>query len=225
MLRAEVLAVRGHLDQARSLLDRALAKQPEQVELWVALANLISRSQKPEEALTILDDAEKRLGDKVELRQARAGYWTRKGGAEALAALAKLESDVGKFNADDLTSLQRELATDYLRLGKDRDAERIWKVLALSQPDDLNVRLTLFDRAMKGGSAKAATDALDQIRRIEGEDGSLWRYGRAVLLIDRYRMSSKDRSLLTQARSDLRRRWPLSGPPGRVCRWRGPRST
>jgi len=202
-LRAEALAAQGRLDQARALLEGAIAKQPDQVDLWVALANLAGRGEKPEAALAVLDDARKRLGDRVELRQARIGYWARQGGDDAPAALAALEGDAKAFNDEDRASLRRDLALAYARIGKEGESARLWKLLAAQQPDDLNVRLTLFDLAVRAGDPKAARDALDPIRRIEGEDGSYWRFGQALLRIASVRADAKDRAPLAEARADL----------------------
>ena len=202
-LRAEALAAQGRLDQARDLLEKAVAKQPEQVDLWVALANLAGRGEKPEAALAVLDDARKRLGDRIELRLARIGYWARRGGDGAPAALANLEADAKAFNDEDLASLRRDLALAYAQIGKADEAARLWTLLAAQQPDDLNVRLTLFDLALRSGDAKAAPEALDQIRRVEGEDGSYWRFGQALLRIAAVRANPKDRAPLAEARADL----------------------
>ena len=152
--------------------------------------------------LSVLDEARKRLGDKVELRLARASYWARKGGDGAPAALAELETGADKFGDEALASLRRELAGSYARIGRPKDAERLWRDLEKQLPDDLNVRLTLFDLAVRAGDDKSARGALDEIRRIEGDRGTLWRFARAVLLLEQSRRT-KDRKPLAEARADL----------------------
>ena len=203
ILRAESLAIQGRFDKAMALLDQTLAKQPDQIDLWVAKANLIGRGDRASEALTILDEAGRRLGDRVELRLARVGYWSRAGGDGAAAALAVLESDAGKFDEEGQASLLRELAIAQGRIGKEGESARLWKRLAGLRPEDLNVRLTLFDLAVREKNREESRAALDQIRRIEGEDGSLWRYGRALLLIDQVLADPKDRRPLAEARAEL----------------------
>ena len=202
-LRAEALAAQGRLDQARALLEAAVAEQPEQVDLRIALANLLGRGEKPEAALAVLDDAGKRLGNRVELLQARIGYWARQGGGGAPSALASLEADAMAFRGDELAALRRDLAQAHASLGKDAEAVRLWRLLAEQRPDDLDIRLTLFDLALRARDTKAAGEALDQLRRIEGEDGSLWRFGRALLQIAKVRENPKDRAPLAEARADL----------------------
>ena len=205
MLRAESLAAQGRLDQARGVLDKAIEAGPDQVDLWVALASLVGRGADPEEAQRVLDRAAARLGDRVELRQARVDHWARRGGDAAPAALASLEQGAEKFDAEGVAALRRELAAAYARLGRPQDAARLWRALAASQPEDLGARLALFDLARRAGDTAGAEAALEQTRRIEGEDGSLWRLGRALLLTDRVRRRPADRAPLAEARSELDR--------------------
>ena len=110
ILRAESQAVQGRLDQARALLDQALAKQPDQVALWVALANLVGRGDRRGRHWPSWKMPGSGWGTRSSCAVARAGYWARAGGDEAPAALAKLEADTGKFDEEGLATLLRELA-------------------------------------------------------------------------------------------------------------------
>ncbi len=203
ILRAEAMVAQGQIDQARALLDKAIAKAPDQVDLWVALANLVGRGEQPEKTLSVLDDAREKLGDRVELRQARVNYWARKGGDEAYPALKETETGSEALDPEGLVALDRDLATAYSRLGKPADAERLWKQVAEILPDDLDARLALFQLALRSEDRTAVAEALDQIRRIEGESGSFWRFAKASLLIDQFQASPKDRAPLQEARGEL----------------------
>ena len=88
-----------------------------------------------------------------------------------------------------------------------------------TRPDDLNVRLNLFDLAVRAGTGPPRA-ALDQIRRIEGEDGSYWRYGRALVLITVSRRPDRG-PWRRPARSWSRSGW--GARRGRWCRSRWPR--
>ena len=70
ILRAEAMAAQGQIAQARDLLDKAIAKAPDQVDLWVALANLVGRGEQPEKTLSVLDEAREEAGGP---RRAAAG--------------------------------------------------------------------------------------------------------------------------------------------------------
>src|SRR5262249_5885660 len=78
--------------------------------LWTGLSVLEEQAGRPEAALALLDEADRRLGDLVELRQARALHWARRKGPEALEALAALERGLAKCSPEDRPLLQTTLA-------------------------------------------------------------------------------------------------------------------
>jgi tetratricopeptide (TPR) repeat protein len=90
LLRAEALSARDQHEQAEQLLTRARDQQPRQVAYWTALAGLAELQGKPATILALLTEAEKHVGDRVELRLARATYWASHGGPKARAELLRL---------------------------------------------------------------------------------------------------------------------------------------
>lgn len=205
ILRAETLVARKDLKAARTRLRQALDRHPDQIVLWTALANLTERDQGGKAALEVLDDAGKRLGDRLELRLARSNFWARQGGPDAPSALAALEKNIEAFTSDQRDRLERELGAAYTRVGQADDARRLWSELADRQPGDLNIRLLLFNLAMTRADADEATRRLDQIRAIEGDNGVFWRFGQARLLIEQVRKDPTNRKALTEARDLLAR--------------------
>ena len=202
VLRAEGLSARKQLEPARQLLEAALGKHPDEVELWVALSVLAVRRDRPEEAIKRLDDAEKRLGDRVEIRLARARFWGGRGGPDAPTELGKLTANSSKFSAVERFQLYSGVADGYLRLADLTAAVALWTELAKEQPNNLQIRLVLFDSAVQTADVAAMDRTLAEIRRIEGEDGTLWRYGRARVLMQNAK--SKDDPAFIEARSLLK---------------------
>src|SRR5271157_2385517 len=68
LLRVDMLAARDRLEDARSLLAAAQAKDPQNLQYRLALARLTQRQGKGPLALQILDQAEKDLGDRKSTR-------------------------------------------------------------------------------------------------------------------------------------------------------------
>jgi tetratricopeptide (TPR) repeat protein len=204
ILRAEALAARGRLDQARDRLLQARTSEPKRVEPWIALANLAGSRGNPEATLSILDEAQGRLGDRVELRLARANYWTRRGGGDARKALEPLAQDLDKIAEGDRNRLEDGLAEAFARLGDVRRAEQLWTRLAERRTDDLRVAIKLFDLALQAGDRagdRTLSQAVERLHRIEGEDGAYWRFGEASRLV---RLAGQgDSKRLDQARSLL----------------------
>ena len=77
----------------------------------------------------------------------------------------------------------------------------MWGRLAKRQPDNLGVRLLLFDAAVQNGKDDAAGRCVGEIKRLEGEDGTWWRYAQAARLMAR--ATRGDRSGLAEAAAHL----------------------
>jgi cellulose synthase operon protein C len=184
ILQAEVLALKKEPDKARAKLEKSADdKAPRPVEVWAALAALEDSQAKPEAALALLDAAERQLGDRVELRLARARHWAGRNGDEARKALDRLLSGADKFTAEEQQALLRGVATAYARVGATDEAQRLWDRLAEQRQDDLSVRIAQFDLALAAGNDAAVEPILQAMRGIEGEEGTVWRYARATHLL------------------------------------------
>jgi predicted Zn-dependent protease len=197
LLRPEMLPLAA-LPQERSL-----------AALWVAVSVHEQRSGRAEAALRLLDEADGRFGHLVELRQARMRYWARQKGAEAVKALAELESGLGKLPPEDRRQIQTTLAQAYMNMGQTDRARQVWQVLAEDHPDDWTVRLILFDQALEKNDDSAMDALLEQLRQIEKADGVLWRDAKLQRLLAK--ATQGDRSVLPEARqlvAEIATRWP-----------------
>jgi tetratricopeptide (TPR) repeat protein len=192
LLRALALRLQNQPERARAVLDAARIQFPERPEVPAALADLAGSRGDSDGALGILDEAKRRLGDQVELRLARARCWAGQGSPEAALRLGELERDADKFSAPDQAQLFGGLADLYARSGDSRQAQRIWERLARTDPYDLRSRLQLLDCALRDEDESSIGRLVEEVRRIEGEDGSLWRYGEAVHNLALARRGNRD---------------------------------
>ncbi|MCI0743396.1 MAG: tetratricopeptide repeat protein [Gemmataceae bacterium] len=202
LLRAEVLAGKDQLAQASDHLSAAIAKHPDKVELWGARAAVLQRQEKWQEAVALLDEAEKKLGKRVELRLARARLCVQRGGDQAAQILQTLTQEAEDFQERDWQQLAKGLAQSWLRIGRKKEAAALYTRLAERDINNLSVRLALFDMALQAGQMDEVQRVLAEIRRIEGEDGTLWRLGEAWRLLRQAREAKQKpadevRTLLT----------------------------
>ena len=228
LLQAEFLAGQGKLEEARSVLHYALRTDPNQLDAWIALAELVDRDENSNQALTVLDKAQAKLGDKVEIRLARASYWSKRKGAAAHQGLAQAEAgwDLAGFSFDGKAKLLRGLAKSYAMLDDLKKVAQIWNQLAQLRPWDLDVQLVLFDLAIRNGEEGEMGAVINDLKKLERFEGTLWQYAQASLLIwreDQSKMQRKEvdntklqeaRRLLTQA-AKKRPNW------GRIVRLEG----
>jgi len=203
LLRVEALAAQDKLDDATRLLEKARQEQPKEVGFWTALAALAERRGKADEARHLLDEAQRQAGDTVALRLARARSCLQHPDKEASLAVRRLSADWERFSPEDQVKLLGGLAVIAFRLRDLPEAERLWGRLAElpRHANDVHLRLLLFDLAMHGGKEQAVARRLDDIERIEGSRGTLWRYAEASRLIWLAKQGKK--AALEQARAHL----------------------
>lgn len=209
-LHAGCLALQGQNKAAVELLQNAIAAHPKEVRPRTAMAKLLLRQGKTEDAFNVLEQARAELGVRFELQRELVAYWAEAGGPSAKYALRGIEATAGKLSATEKMRLLRELAAAMQKVGDKQGAEMVWLQLAAEQPHDLRCRIALFDLYLSDGRDGDAAKLIEALRKIEGEEGIYWRLadaGRCIWLAHQ-----GDKSKLGEARqqlADIARRYPL----------------
>jgi tetratricopeptide (TPR) repeat protein len=201
VLRAEALRLRNQPEQARAALEAVKSQFADRAEIPIALADLAGIQGDSEVALRILEEAGRQFGDRVDLRLARARCWARRGTSETAVRLGELEQDLGGLTPADRARLLGGLAEVYSSAGDSRQARRLWTRVADADPNGLNLRLLLFDGAVRDEDEALVQRLLADIRRIEGEEGALWRYAEAMHALELARRGN--RKVIADARTRL----------------------
>jgi tetratricopeptide (TPR) repeat protein len=89
------------------------------------------------------------------------------------------------------------VAAAWFERGEFREGDRLCRWLASRPATDLAARVRLLEVALQGGADDAVADLVAQVRRLEGEEGTWWRYGEAARLV--LRAQRGDRSGLQAA--------------------------
>ena len=204
LTRAAMLVGQDRLSLANEVYSNLKDRHPDRVDFWLLLTDLRLREGKPAEALSLLDAAREKLGDRVELRVARAYHGAKFGSLDDAETLKSLEADASKYSDIDQTRLFRAISAAYQRLGSRRDAARLWTRLAELEPDDLDVQFSLYQTSLQSGdetAAAAAANALSAIRRVDGPDGPVAMVSSALPLLTTARTG--DSSRIAETRSLL----------------------
>jgi tetratricopeptide (TPR) repeat protein len=204
LLRAEMEAARGKPAEAQTLADSARQRFPRDVRCWVASAELLKQRGKFEPASALLDQAEKSLGDSVDLRRERAKIAIARGGADLVKELDRLSRDTGSFPSQDRQGLLKALARELARFDDGLAAAgRIWSEVAALDPNAIEPQLhrldvayqvaTKAEVARKANPQQAREQAnaaraevqriIDVIKQLDGADGLNARYQEARYLI------------------------------------------
>jgi tetratricopeptide (TPR) repeat protein len=200
ILRAELLTGDDQYLEATELLEQARQQRPEEPKLWAASADLAARQGQWDSAFATIEEGRQQLGDSLELRLAACRLVWARGGASAAQQLAALAQDLKKLRPDEQIRLLRHLGDAFHRLGDSARAKQVWAKIAEQQPRDLRIRFLLFEQALTDGDGKVARELATELKRLESDNGILWRYAQAALLV---RDAKGDRQALAQARTNL----------------------
>ncbi len=206
VLRIDEYAERDRYAEAKRLLDEADRRFPKSANPRLARANLYGKQGQFDAGLAVLEQARKELGDKVDFRIQAARLIGQRKGAGMVQAITALAEDASGFSKDDRHNLLTGLATELLRLQEYEGASRLLERLAVDEPNNMEVLLTLLDLQFQVGDRDRISSLISQIRTLDGEEGILGRYcevRRMIWLAKRESDANKRESLRTSARELL----------------------
>jgi Tfp pilus assembly protein PilF len=179
LARAEAQVFRGRLDEAQALLREALKRDAAQLGLWAALADVAAHQGDAAGGRRVLADARRHLGDSFELRLAVVELCTR-ADRETLAELRALEQGLDSFTAEQRDRLLIALVARFFEIGEVAEGARLCRRLAAAPAADWSQRLALLDLVLQSGDDTLTAAVIADLRRLEGEEGTWWRYGEAA---------------------------------------------
>jgi tetratricopeptide (TPR) repeat protein len=198
ILRAEVQAAQRQRKAARRTLEKGVEDYPDSIAMRLALAALEQSADRWDTADRLIAEARKKFGDRVDVRVARLRYLIQRHGVEAYDEVRALEREPLTGETEQKQRWRTSLAAAYYTLGKSADAGRLWQQAVEAEPDNILLRMFLFDLALADSDDARMQQLLAEIRRIERSDERpLWRYGEATRLVMQARKG--DASSMTQA--------------------------
>jgi tetratricopeptide (TPR) repeat protein len=182
--------------------------------VWVALAR-VGQDGKPDTAGKVLDEAQKKVGNTVELRLARAGLLLARAQPVTPADLDALAAGTENLPAADRYKLLSGLGQAAGRLadragdmpaGKDLRAAalKLHRAAADAQPRDLAARAALLDQGLAAGDQAVVERALNEMAAVEGDTGPVGSLGRIAIGLPAVRKMS-DPTARAIAIRDLRK--------------------
>lgn len=221
VMKAQLHLAKGETAEAEALLRQARASDPRDaaaVTIWTASADVGLTRKDYAGALRLLDEAQAKLGDSLELRLARSRVLAARGGAGMADSLVGLTENAEALGNDQQLALLEAVGGELVRRGESAAAEKVWARAAALRPQDLRPRIQLLGLAfqtkansgpedLKAAEAKIEK-ALAEIRKVEGPDGNtlrhgqieyaLWRAERAGDEADKLRHVAEARALLSE---------------------------
>ncbi|MBC7352518.1 MAG: tetratricopeptide repeat protein, partial [Thermogutta sp.] len=202
VLRAEIAVADNQLQQAETILEQAQNEDPDRVEVGLARVALAQHLGQFAEAEKLLQELTAKFGESAEILVSRARLAARRGEEQAKQVFREIAKAAEKLSDEDRQRVLSVLVGYSIQFS-DFDAARQWCAeLSRLAPNNLKVRLLLFDLAIRAQDVASLKPVLDEIARIEGR-GPIWHYGEAVRLF--LESKGENRDQLRQALDHLSR--------------------
>ncbi len=179
---ADLLAAQNRLEEARSLLAAARAKEPGKLRYRLALAGLARPRGRRRRGLVTSTRPRRTWGPGLDLQLARLDTWGELGGEAAWAAvpawLAATRQQV-------LAAVRGRGSVIGSQRSRSGSASHPWpastgRELAGLHLDNIPNLMGLFDLAAQAADDADARDLIAKIRALEGERGTNWRLTQAT---------------------------------------------
>ena len=171
ILRAERAMLDDRPEQVDDLLEDALARSPENPRIWSALADLMLRGGRPDEALRVLDrgDRADAAGDNATLRMARARVLVALGRGQD--AQRNLVAGIDELPRSDRAMLWEALGRLRMQQADPSGAKRAFQAWAKLSPESPDPLLALLELALKSGDFGAANTLLALLSNLSALSG------------------------------------------------------
>jgi tetratricopeptide (TPR) repeat protein len=169
---AQSLLLQNKPAAAEAVLVEGIARDPKRLQSWIALAHLFSVTDL-DAAWMILEEAQRKLGDRADLRLAKAQLLINVAQSPDIAALLRLADGAEGLTPVERYTLWKGLGSVLASLGKNANAAELLKKAASEQPFDLDVRFALFDLASRAKMSALAEKMFEEIRKLDGDTGAV----------------------------------------------------
>lgn len=182
LLRAEALSAQGEFQRAEQLLEQTCERLPNEPAIWIGWSRAVRENGRPDRALEIIAQAEEQLGEQVLFLLERIVHWQQVAGEQANRELLRIREEIATRPTAEQDRLLKALASAFAASGQFAEADDALAQLIERNPGNLSLWLLRLDIALSSKEPDAAQNISVEIRRLDGEDGSHWRYAEAMRL-------------------------------------------
>ncbi len=179
-------------------------KYPKQIAPWKGLVAIAVGDKDWDKADALLMQADKALGDNVQLRLLRARYTVLRGGVDVTGRVRTLAENAEQFPEEQRLQLWCDLLNIALEIGDRKQANLLTQKIAEKRPNNVQIRYFRFEQAVVAEDLAAAEQALKEIEVVAGQD-YYWLYGQAVVLYLRSKDSKDAGPMLEKALDYLKK--------------------
>lgn len=180
-LLAETFVVAGDLDTAKRIINQQLSKTPQSPRLIFSRALIQQLAGDVTAALADVESYRAAGATDAEALTLKTLLLDRAGRLDEALEMVQLAG--AKFNAEELNVARTQLVLSLFRQNRIDEATEQLKSLARVHPDDLPIQQLAADLFADLRLDTEAEQAEQNLQRLEGEKGALWRASRAARLL------------------------------------------
>ena len=177
IMEAKISIKRRQWDDAKQLIRDASRADEEDINVQIAaiLLFLADPSEGPGRAIKLLDRLEKKWGRSLRSLQLRADILTKLRPEDVGTQLRALITEADNLTGDEAINdsqrlrFQQIIGLKFEQLGMTNDAREFYELVAKALPDNVTLRTTMFDMALRERNDEAMEKALGMILETVGD--------------------------------------------------------
>ena len=177
-----LLSESGRTKEAEQFRKDVEKNSPNDLAVIVGRINEAAKTDGIEAAIGLLEENQDRFTDQLSYRLLRCELLARHLPEKAKQELQFLEADMETFPTNRQISMVRGMGRINLLMGENKETRRLWNKLADQRPNDISVRLSMFELAMDDGDDEGMLQAQKRIAELVGEESAEWQFAEAARL-------------------------------------------
>ena len=189
----------GQPDKAKAILEKSREKNPDNIVLKLSrIAELASKDTPA--ARKELDAFQAEHGDMEPVRRLRAQMALFERGEGHVEEIKKQAENVSMFPENDQLRLWARIGQMLISVGDTKGARELWQRVADARPDDIQIRIGVFELSLQQDDRAQQERALDQLRDVVGDGTAEMKWARAMKIVAAVRREELPKSALDEAR-------------------------
>ncbi len=189
LVQADYLNVVSKSDDALALLQAGVKQNPNSVQVWLALVNLLNRRGQVDESLIEVDRATAAAGEHAVFRSTKATLLMSK--SRPKQARTILVEGLAKIPPEERAALWKTLGDYYVAQNDTPNARKAYVECAKLSPDAPEPRMILLDLALNSGDDDQINSEVEAMKNVGGSESVYYRVARVQKLLRDRPKSSK----------------------------------
>ncbi|HEY6563193.1 MAG TPA: tetratricopeptide repeat protein, partial [Pirellulaceae bacterium] len=196
---AEYYRLRGDTKRAEAIMRDVESRTEGTLVTELAAAKRQIYQSEPAKTTEALEALQKKYGDILAVRLLRAEALLRARPEDLLERMKQLEETPNSYSEAERLQLWSELGNYYLFAGHSEDARRLWEKVLAAAPDNVGLRLQLFELALNSKDDQKIAQALKRIESKFTRESPEWKWASAAVTLIRVRDKKDDPAELENA--------------------------